>query len=99
MCKLYIASNIFASNKLLVKNILHAACGLSVCHLRFLGNPLHVQGVLFMMGVPTHTLYPCQQRGFFISAPIILFAAFPFPWLRQISSYGGAGSSNAPAFV
>nr|DAR64203.1 MAG TPA: hypothetical protein [Caudoviricetes sp.] len=52
-----------------------------------------------MMGVPTHTLYPCQQRGFFISAPIILFAAFPFPWLRQISSYGGAGSSNAPAFV
>lgn len=65
----------------------------------FLGNPLHLQGVLFMMGVPTHTLYPCQQRGFFISAPIILFAAFPFPWLRQISSYGGAGSSNAPAFV
>nr|DAK77175.1 MAG TPA: hypothetical protein [Caudoviricetes sp.] len=28
MCKLYIASNIFANNKLLVKNILHAACGL-----------------------------------------------------------------------
>nr|DAS26636.1 MAG TPA: hypothetical protein [Caudoviricetes sp.] len=28
MCKLYIASNIFASNKLLVKNILHPACWL-----------------------------------------------------------------------
>lgn len=53
--------------------------GLSVGSLRFLGNPLHSQGVLFMMRIPNKlTAENAPVARFFVSTPIICLPHFRF---------------------